>query len=245
MLQLALAALAVAAGGFTKGIVGLGLPLIAVPLLSYVMPVPEAIAVMILPILATNFYQVFRNGRIKEVVGRFWPVILFLVIGVPLGTFGLTVLKTSRLDLVLGIVVIAFVISNLLPRQFAIAPRHERWVGAPVGLIAGVIGGLSSQYGPPLGIYLLSLDVPKDAFIATMSLTLELGGLALLASMLSFHVLHAQELIYSALAVIPATIGLVLGEHTRNRFSQDAFRKAVLVILVITAAFLIRRGLHG
>ena len=209
------------------------------------MPVPEAIAVMILPILATNLYQVFRNGKVNETVGRFWPAILFLVLGVPLGTFGLTMLKTSRLDLVLGIVVIVFVISNLLPRQFSIAPQHERWVGAPVGLVAGVIGGLSGQYGPPLGIYLLSLNVPKDAFIATMSLTLEVGGLALLASMLSFHVLHVQELTYSTLAVIPAFVGLVLGEHARNRFSQDAFRKAVLVILVVTAAFLIRRGLHG
>lgn len=62
---------------------------------------------------------------------------------------------------------------------------------------------------------------------------------------MSFHVLHLQGLVHSTLAVIPAFAGLVLGEHARNRFSQETFRKAVLLILIVTAAFLIRRGLHG
>lgn len=245
MLQVALAALFIACGGLTKGIVGLGLPLVAVPLLSYLMPVPEAISVMIVPILLTNLYQMFRNEKIKLTVGRFWPAILFLVLGVPIGTFGLTVLKTTWLDLVLGFVVILFVVSNLLRQPFTISPRHERWFGPPVGLVSGVLGGLSSQYGPPFGIYLLALKVPKDTFIATMAVTLEIGGVTLLISLMSFHVLHLQGLVYSAAAVIPAFVGLILGEHARNRFSQATFRKAVLLILIVTAAFLIRRGLHG
>jgi uncharacterized membrane protein YfcA len=209
------------------------------------MPVPEAISVMIIPILATNFYQILRNGQFKEVLCRFWPAILFLVLGIPIGTFGLTVLKTAWLDLVLGALVAAFVTANLFPQPFAIRPRYERWFGPPVGLVSGVIGGLSGQYGPPIGIYLLALKVPKDAFIATMAVTLEIGGVTLFGSMISFHVLHARGLFYSGLAVIPAFIGLVLGEHVRNRFSQEAFRKGVLLILLLTAAFLIRHGLHG
>jgi uncharacterized membrane protein YfcA len=245
VVQLALAAIFVACGGLTKGIVGLGLPLVAVPLLSSIMPVPEAVSLMIVPILVTNLYQMLRNSEIKQALTRFWPAILFLVLGMPIGTFGLTVLKTSRLDLVLALVVIAFVISNLFPRPFTISPRHERWWGPPVGLVSGVIGGLSSQYGPPIGLYLLALKVPKDTFIATMAVTLEIGGVVLFISLLSFHVLQAQGLMYSSLAVVPAFIGLVIGEHARSRFSQETFQKAVLLTLLVTAAFLIRRGLHG
>lgn len=224
---------------------GLGLPLVAVPLLSYLMPVPQAISVMTVPILLTNIYQMFRNEKIVLTLRRFWPAILFLILGIPIGTFGLTVLKMASLDLVLGAVVIAFVLSNLLPQRFTIGPQHERWFGPPVGLVSGVIGGLSSQYGPPIGMYLLALKVPKDTFIATIAVTSEIGGITLLASLMSFHVLHLQGLVHSTLAVIPAFAGLVLGEHARNRFSQETFRKAVLLILIVTAAFLIRRGLHG
>ena len=216
----------------------------AVPLLSYIMPVPEAVSMMIAPILITNLYQIFRNSNIKQTVGRFWPAILFLAIGIPIGTFGLTIIKTAWLDLVLAVVVIAFVISNLFPQPFTISPRHERLWGPPVGLISGVIGGLSSQYGPPLGIYLLALKVPKDTFIATTAVTFEIGAVILFVSLLSFHVLNMQGLMHSSLAVIPALIGLVLGEHARNRLSQETFRKAVLLILIVTAAFLIRRGLR-
>lgn len=245
LIQIVLAALFIACGGLTKGIVGLGLPLVAVPLLSYLMPVPEAISVMILPILITNLYQMLRNRDFTQAFVRFWPAMLFLVIGVPIGTFGLTMLKTAWLDLVLAAVVIAFVVSNLLLQPFTIAPRYERWFGPPVGLVAGILGGLSSQYGPPFGIYLLALKVPKDTFIATMAVTLEIGGVILFVSLLSFHVMHVQGLMYSAVAVIPALLGLVAGEHARSRFSQETFRKAVLVILLVTAAFLIKRGLHG
>ena len=244
-MQIAFAALCVACGGFTKGIVGLGLPLVAVPLLSFFMPVPQAISVLILPILATNVYQALRSGKILEALRRFWPVILFLAIGIPIGTFGLTSLNRSYLDFALGTIVIVFALANLVPGAFTIRPQHERWLAPVFGIGAGIIGGISGQYGVPIGVYLLAIKVSKETFIATMAVALGLGGIALLVSFASFGVLRAHELLYSAVATVPALAGIAIGERLRDRLSQETFRKAVLLVLIISGVVLIRRALHG
>ncbi len=53
-------------GGFIKGIVGLGLPLISVPLLSFALPLKTSVALMTGPILLTNLVQIFEGGRAGE-----------------------------------------------------------------------------------------------------------------------------------------------------------------------------------
>src|SRR4051812_7308422 len=99
-------ALCVLLGGLTKGIIGLGMPLVSVPLLSYVMPVREAVALMAMPMLLTNTYQMFNAGRMALVVTRFWTLLLALALGIALGGYFLTSLASSALGLVLGTIVL-------------------------------------------------------------------------------------------------------------------------------------------
>ena len=53
--------LAVVLGCFVKGALGFGLPLIATPIMLFVMTLPEIVAVLALPILIANIQQMWLN----------------------------------------------------------------------------------------------------------------------------------------------------------------------------------------
>src|SRR5690606_42150851 len=72
---LLLATLFLLLGGGIKGVIGLGLPLVSVPLLSYLLPVPIAISVLAAPVMVSNCYQALHGGLLAPVIKRIWPQI--------------------------------------------------------------------------------------------------------------------------------------------------------------------------
>ena len=54
--------LAVLAGGLIKGTIGFGMPMVALPLIAFIIPATTAMILLCAPILLTNFLQM----KIKE-----------------------------------------------------------------------------------------------------------------------------------------------------------------------------------
>lgn len=238
-----LSAAFIALGGLTKGVVGLGLPLVAVPLLAYLMPVGEAIALMAMPMLVTNVYQMVEAGHTMHALRRFWPLLLTLAAGIPVGTYLLSALKGPVLSLVLGVVVVLCALTILLQPERAIVPAQwERWMSPAVGFGSGLLGGIAGLWGPSVGAYLVSLRLPKQSFIGAVGTSFGLGSICLLASLVAIGAFGRQELLYSTLGLVPAFAGLLAGQYLRKWISQDGFRKAVLFTLMATGANLIYRS---
>ena len=62
--------------GFVKGVIGLGLPTIAMGLLAIVMPPVEAAGLLILPSLLTNAWQMIAGPALRPLLRRLWPTCL-------------------------------------------------------------------------------------------------------------------------------------------------------------------------
>ena len=65
--------LALALGGFIKGALGVGTPLLTVPMMALVLPPQMAVAIMAIPVVVANLWQFAQSGRPREAVRRFWP----------------------------------------------------------------------------------------------------------------------------------------------------------------------------
>src|SRR5262249_56039317 len=61
--------------GTTKGMIGIGLPTVAIPLLSIVLPLPTAVAALAIPVLITNLAQAFGADRIGAAFRVLWPIL--------------------------------------------------------------------------------------------------------------------------------------------------------------------------
>lgn len=230
-------------GGFVKGAIGIGLPMVAMPILSLSLSVPEAIAITALPVLASNTWQAVVGGYLGRALWRFMPLIVTMTLFTFFTARLLHVISLRWLDVVLGVTLLAMVLFMFRAPRIAFAPRRESAVSAAVGVLAGLLGGLTSLSGVPVIMYLLALQLPKNEFVGSIAVNYFFGGLALAISLVHHQVLGAVEGTVSLAALVPMAAGMVLGERLRARLDPLVFRRAVLGVVAVVALVLLQRGL--
>lgn len=229
--------------GLVKGVLGIGMPLVAVPLLATVIGPITAMALLVVPSFAVNIWQTAQSGYMGGALRRFWPAYPLLVVGISIGVSFLTRLDANALMIVVGLVVIVIAVIQLLKLAFVIPERSERWSTPVVGFASGLLGGMTSFFGPLMIMYLVALRVDKDQFVGTIAQFYLIGSVPFFGGLaLSGH-LGWRELAASCGAAVMIWFGVLIGQMLRARASGDLFRNLVLGLLIVIGANMIRKGL--
>lgn len=228
--------------GVIKGGVGFGLPMVAITLLTVILPLELAAAIIIIPIVVSNLWLSIQGGRIFEMVRRFWPVMLSLGVGVFAGGMILVEADTGFLFIVLGSMVLLFSALELGNFKFPAPEKVSLGWGISAGIVGGITAGISTIWGPIMLIYLSMQQMAKDEFVSAVAVVWFVGSLFLVAAFGSYDVLSIETGALSAVATLPVITGVFLGRAIRNRISQERFRKIVSVCLMLVAVNLLRRG---
>ena len=229
-------------GGVIKGALGVGLPLIAVPILSLWLPTGRAIGLLSVPVLWSNLVQARGGAGLVAGWRRFRGLILTQFF-VTIVTVRLTAdLPAQVLNvLVAGAVLFAVALMSV-QTKLVVAPRHEVGLGIAVGALAGLLGGASSLTGPVVITYFLALRLPRDEFVRSISLIYLVGSLPIYGAMLWFGRIGWMDVGLSVLALLPVYLGMRIGMAVRQRLDEALFRRIVLVFLVVVAAMLLMKG---
>ncbi len=236
---------ALLSGGLVKGALGVGTPLLPVPLMSWVLPPQLAVAMMAMPVVVANLVQVSEAGRPVETIRRFWPAFVFLLFGTWIGVKVLSIIDDRWLLGLVGMLVVGFGVWQGSRQRFHIPRRVEKVAGAGFGLAAGVIGGISSFFGPMLIIFLVSIPgLSKERFVGSISFLYVAAVIPWTISLFVYGVLDASNVIWSVLAIMPVTLGLYLGKCLRDHVSEQRFHRMVIVVLVGSGLTMLWRALH-
>ena len=237
--------LAFVAGGVVKGVISLGLPLVGMPLLLLTVDVPTAVNLLMVPLILSNLVQCFEASGPLPVIRRFWPLLICLCVGVFIGTGLFAALDRRPLLLAIGTMAMVFAGASLLQPHLVIPPRVERWLGPPVGFAAGVVGGMSTMFGPVLATFIVGLKLERESFVTTISLLYTTASTMLLVGGASHGTTDLAQIGLSALAMIPVYAGMLIGQRIRHRFDAERFRMVVLVAVLVTGASLVRAGFNS
>lgn len=233
--------LMLAAGGMVKGALGVGLPLVSVPLLSLVIPPSQAMGLMVLPVVASNIQQAWQGGWWKSASRRFAPLLLAQTVVTLLVIEMSRTWPTKWLDVAVAVTVIVAVVGMNARPQAGIPARHETWAGIVVGALAGVMAGLSSLPGPMIITYLVALRLPREEFVGSISVIYLIGAIPTYAGMLYFGRFELVDIGWSCVAMVPAWLGLFAGTKVRERLNEKQFRLILQVLLIILAGVLVFR----
>ena len=227
--------------GIIKGFLGIGLPAAAMAFLTLVMDPTIAISLLTLPIIFTNVMQYAGCKNPQPIARKYWGFALAIIVSIFITSFFILSYPKAILTISIGLAMIAFSLTQMTGAKLQIGGGHGWHIG--VGLFAGVLGGLSSIWSPPVAMYLLARDVDKSEFIGATGFLFLAGSLPLAAGLALAGVLTIDTVLHSLMGLIVVLIGFRIGEMLRNYVPQGIFRKIVLWAFLIMGARLLAIGL--
>ena len=229
--------LAIFFGAIVKGTLGVGLPMIAVPIMAFFLPPTKAMILLCFPILFTNFFQM----QVKKKIGsyRYLPLILSLIIGLIIGGKLILQIDKKTISQIIAISIILAAIINLFEIKFhQLNIKYEKSFTILLGFFSGILGGLSTLFGPPILAYLISARLEKEYFVRTVASIYFIGSIPLFGSLLYHGFGEIKDLYLSVILILPSLFGLYLGAKLRNKLPNKIFRKCILLMLLFIGTLL-------
>jgi uncharacterized membrane protein YfcA len=230
--------------GAVKGVIGLGLPTVAMGLLSLVMLPAEAASALILPSLFTNVWQLARGPHIGPLLLRLWPMLLGIVAGTIAAAGVITSDAAGGATMGLGAALLLYGVVGLVRSRLRLPAKAEPWAGPVVGVGTGLITGATGVFVVPVVPYLGSLGFNRDELVQALGLSFTVATLALAAALGAYGALSLGSTGTSLLALLPALAGMVLGGWLRTHISTQTFRICFFGGLIALGVQLLWQGLR-
>jgi uncharacterized membrane protein YfcA len=229
--------------GFVKGVIGLGVPTVSLALLTVTLGMKPAMALLLLPSLVTNLWQAFAAGNFLAIVKRTWTLLVAMCLATWAGVHLLTRTDTVVLSVLLGALLCAYAGLGLARPQIPQPGRHETWLSPVVGVINGVLTGLTGSFVVPGVPYLQALGLGRDALVQAMGIMFTVSTVALAVSLSGQSLLPGDLWLMSLAAVLPALLGMVLGQSVRQGLSEVVFRRVFFISLVLLGLYIVASAL--
>jgi uncharacterized protein len=229
--------------GLTKGVIGLGLPTISMGLLALVMPPVQAAALLALPSLVTNVWQMVSGPSFGIVVRRLWPMMLGVCLGTWAGIGLMTGAGVRYGTALLGVALAFYALTGLAAFRFSIAPRHEVWAGPLVGAVTGLITAATGVFVIPAVPYVQAIGLDKEELIQALGLSFTVSTAALAVNLAADNALHTGLAGPALGALAMAAGGMWLGQMLRLRMSPTTFRRCFFFGLLLLGVYLALRSL--
>lgn len=224
--------------GAVKGVIGLGLPTVAMGLLGLAMAPAQAAALLVVPSMVTNVWQLAAGGRFVHLARRLWP----LLAGVVAGTWLTAALAGTGSQpwavRALGVALVLYAAFGLMAFQLRVPPGAERRLGVAAGLATGAVTAATGVFVIPAVPYLQALGLAKDELVQALGMAFTVSTLALAVALARGGALGYQQMAASLVALVPAMAGMWAGQVLRHRISPAAFRRGFFTGLGLLGLYL-------
>lgn len=228
--------------GFVKGVIGLGLPTIAVGILGVVMAPAQAAALLVIPNLVTNGWQL-SGPKLKAIALRLWPMLAGTCLGTWAGAGLLEKAKDGSATLWLGIALVLYALVGLKAAKLRVPAAHESWLGPIVGVLTGISTAATGVFVLPAVPYLQALGFEKEELVQALGLSFIVSTVALAFGLVGAGALDWTVAGGSLLALLPALAGMGAGQAIRQRISAATFKLCFFAGLLALGGYLVLRTL--
>jgi uncharacterized protein len=230
--------------GFIKGVIGLGLPTVAMGLLAVTMPPAQALAIVIVPAIITNIWQTFVGPYLRDIIRRLWPLMVGTVFGIWLNRDMLTGPYARYGAVVLGILLVIYAIIGLSKFSFTVARRDEKWIGGIVGVLTGMVSAATGVQVIPSMPFMQAIGMEKDELVQALGVFFTVATVSLGFNLTSSGLLTAATALPGAVAMAAAFAGMYIGQAVRSRLEPEAFRRWFLVSMIFLGIYITASAIY-
>jgi len=230
---------ALGAGGLTKGLTGLGLPMVAIPIMAGFLGVERAVLMMILPTVVLNVWLAWAN---RDCITDLPEMKRLLIPGLPGAAIGASVLYLAPerlLATILGIWIVCYLILRILRPHMRLTMQARGRVAPAVGFASGAMQAASGICAPILAPYMDALGLSPRSYVFAISAAFAAFAGSHFLVLLTMRAYSLDQLMQSSIALVPALIFMKPGTWLRSVVDPSVFTRVIRVILVIMAARLL------
>ncbi|CAB3762031.1 sulfite exporter TauE/SafE family protein [Paraburkholderia solisilvae] len=229
-------------GGMVKGMTGIGVPLVAMPILTHFLPVKQAVLLLSMPIILGNIPQALEGGEMWRTVKDIAAPLAGTVIGNVIGVSVLIALEPHHAQAVAGSMLILAAALMLAAPRFTLAPTLVTPIGFVLGFGAALMESIASVPGPLLAMYLIASGATGRVFTKRIAIILVVSVITLITTFSGGAKANGVDLAISTAASLPAIAGMLLVRPVRDSLHPLVFRAVVLVCVLLAAAQMIWRS---
>jgi hypothetical protein len=219
--------------GLVKGVVGMGLPPVAIGLMALAMPPAQAAALVLVPAFVTNIWQMAAGRKFIVIVRRLWPLLACICIGVWLCRDVMTTQTSKFPELLLGLMLMLYAVYGAVAPTPRLPARYEPYAAPVVGLMTGAIVAATGLMQIPLFPYLQAISLEKEELLQALGLSFFISALALGTALANANILRTETALMSLFALLPAAAGMALGRYYVSRISAAAFKRWFLIAMFL------------
>jgi uncharacterized protein len=231
-----------ALAGLAKGVIGLGLPTISMGLLATMMSPMHAAAILLLPSLVTNVWQMIAGPALGVVLRRLWPMMLAICAGTWAGLGLMTGVNARFGTTLLGTALIVYAITALAAWRMWVTKAWEPILSPLVGAITGLITAATGVFVIPAVPYLQAVGLEKEELVQALGLSFTVSTLALAVNVGIEGGLQISMASDIGVALGFACLGLWIGQVIRMRLSPATFRRWFFLALLLLGLCLVARS---
>jgi uncharacterized membrane protein YfcA len=240
LLQIAVIAVAFVVAGVAKGAIGMGMPPIAIGLMSFAVPLESAIAIMVVPTMVTNIWQAIYGGGFRPLMRRFGTMAVTAMAGILAVGLLLSDLGSPSTAGWVGVLLVLYSVIALTPWRPRVPRGAEAWANPLIGLASGAVAGSTGVAAVPFLPYMQSLDMEPDELVQALGIMF-LFITGMLAVSLALHgAYHIANSVAAIAAVAPTMVGVWLGQKARRRLRPETFRRIFIIGMLLVGLHLAR-----
>lgn len=211
--------------GIAKGAIGMGMPPIAIGLMSFAVPLESAIAIMIVPTMVTNIWQAIYGGGFRPLMRRFGTMAVTAMVGILAVGYLLSDLGSPGTAGWVGVLLVLYSLIALTPYRPRVPRRAEPWANPLIGLASGAVAGSTGVAAVPFLPYMQSLDMDRHELVQALGIMFVFITGMLAVSLALHGAYHLTTSVAGIAALAPTMVGVWLGQHARRRLSAETFRR--------------------
>ena len=229
-----------ALAGMIKGTIGLGLPAVAMGLLTLFISPFQAATLLIVPSMVTNVWQLFAEGHVLRLVRRFWSLLMGIIVGSIWSVFPTLGHGEFQSEALLGGMLTLYGLYGLFAKNMPNLAPYEKYLSPVIGYLGGALTVATGVIVIPVVPFLQSLHLKRDDLVQSLGLAFTVSTLCL-AVFLQQNRIEAMPFDYkmALIALFPALVGMWLGTKIRYRIPEQKFRKVFFCGLVIFGGYMV------
>lgn len=225
--------------GVIKGMIGVGLPTVAIAALTAAIGLKDAIPIILIPSIVTNLWQGSTGGHFRYVLRRLWVFLLATSATVFLGVHLGARIDGSALQVFLGLSLVAYAVAGLANKIMSVPHERVSSIGAAMGCLNGLLTGLTGSFVFPGIPFIKAIKMPPAATIQALGIFMTMASFTLAIALFSQNRFPVELGLVSALAVLPAMLGMLIGQLLRGKLSDATFNRMFLLCMLFMGLYII------